>query len=102
MADALAMSNNKVTGLIVAHAATKAYVDRVIRGSLKAIIIAGQSNTLRALGWFTTARIPTVPAGTEHRSIWQHGRDRTITPLIQQAELSNRFLALGTLLRHPH
>ena len=92
---ALAMSNNKVTGLAgptaEQDAATKDYIDTVVRGSLKAIIIAGQSNTLRASDWFKTATIPSVPAGTENRSIWQRGRDRTITCLIQQAELSNRF-----------
>ncbi|KAI0218560.1 hypothetical protein LSAT2_029755, partial [Lamellibrachia satsuma] len=49
MTSALAMSKNKVTGLAGSTAAQdvaiKEYVNTVVRGRLKTIIIAGQSNT---------------------------------------------------------
>ena len=58
MTSALAMSNNNVMGLAGPTAAqdvaTKEYVDTLVRGRLKAIVIAGQSNTSQASDWFKT------------------------------------------------
>ena len=62
MTGALALNNDRVTGLVgpmaAQDAATKDYVDTAVRGKLEAIIFAGENNTAKTSDWFKTATIP--------------------------------------------